>query len=462
MQAINPTMDSSRRRAWATLFLLFAVNLVNFYDRQVLGAVAEPLKRDWALSDEQIGWLGTAFTLLYAVVGVPLGRWADTGRRTWILARGVGLWSLLTAASGLAWSFWSLFVIRLGVGVGEATCAPAANSLLGDLFPSERRARAISIFMMGLPVGLALSFLVSGHIAQSWGWRQALVVAGLPGVMLGLLLLWTPEPIRGASEKPGSGTTHFHGSAILAVLRIPTVWWIIVSGALHNFNAYALSTFLSPLLQRYHGLSASQAGEINALTYGCGGLGILFGGWACDRRAKDRISGRLEVACGALLVFVPCLLLALGRPAGDYWGFALCFLPGCMLTYVYYAGVYATLLDIVEPALRGTAMAIYFFAMYLLGASLGPVVMGRLSDYLARRAALAQGSSIVTDADKAIGLHDSMYLVPVLAVLLVVVLFVASRSVTRDYENFQKRMETMAWSNGKPGEQVVAANGPER
>src|SRR5262249_17395791 len=123
----------------------------------------------------------------------------------------------------------------------------------------------------------------------------------------------------------------------------------------------------------------------------------------------------------------------LSRPAGDYWGFALCFLPGCMLTYVYYAGVYATLLDIVEPALRGTAMAIYFFAMYLLGASLGPVVMGRLSDYLARRAALAQGSSVWPEVDKAIGLHNSMFLVPALGVLLVVVLFAASRSVSRDY-----------------------------
>jgi predicted MFS family arabinose efflux permease len=427
------TMDHSRRRAWFTLLLLFGVNLVNFYDRQVLGAVAEPLKQDWGLSDEQIGWLGTAFTLLYAVAGVPFGRWADTSRRTWILAGGIGFWSVLTTASGLAWSFWSLFLIRLGVGVGEATCAPAANSLLGDLFPPERRARAVSIFMMGLPVGLALSFLFSGHIAQAWGWRRALMVAGLPGIVLGLLLLWTPEPVRGGSEKGKIDTAPLQGSAVLSVLRIPTAWWIIVSGALHNFNAYALSTFLSPLLQRYHGLSAPQAGEINALTYGCGGLGILLGGWACDRSARNRVGGRLEVACGALLVFVPCLLLALSRPAGDYWGFALCFLPGCMLTYVYYAGVYATLLDIVEPALRGTAMAIYFFAMYLLGASLGPVVMGRLSDYLARRAAMAQGSSIVTEADKAIGLHNSMYLVPALGVLLVVVLFAASRSVSRDY-----------------------------
>jgi MFS family permease len=446
-------MKDSRRLVRFTLFVLFGINLINFYDRQVLGAVAEPLKRDWNLSDEQLGWLGTAFTLLYAAVGVPLGRWADTGRRTWILAGGVGLWSLLTAASGLAWSFWSLFVVRLGVGIGEATCAPAANSLLGDLFPPQRRARAISVFMMGLPVGLALSFLVSGYVAQGWSWRHALIIAGPPGILLALMMLFVPEPVRGASEKQEIGTARRQGAAVLAVLRIPTVWWIILSGALHNFNAYALGAFISPLLQRYHGLSTEKAGQINALTYGCGALGILIGGWACDRVMRHRISGRLEVAMAAMLIFVPCLLLALGRPPGDYWGFALCFLPGCMLSYVYYAGVYATLQDIVEPALRGTAMAIYFFAMYLLGASMGPVVMGRLSDYLARRAAAAEGSLTLSVWNKATGLHDAMYLVTILGALLVLMLFAASRTVTRDYMNLQKWMETAA--TGPPSRQTV-------
>ena len=140
--------------------------------------------------------------------------------------------------------------------------------------------------------------------------------------------------------------------AFLRLLRIPTLWWIILSGALHNFNAYAVGTFLSPFLIRYHGVSVQRAGEVGALISGCGGLGILFGGWACDRMVRRRIGGRLEVAALALVVLVPCFFVALGRPAGDYWGFALCLLPGWMLSYVYYAGVYATLQDIVEPALR--------------------------------------------------------------------------------------------------------------
>ncbi len=382
-------MQTTRAKLAFTLCVLLGINTMNFFDRQVLGAVAEPLRKEWRLSDEDLGDLGTAFVLLYAVVGIPLGRWADVGPRARILACGAAFWSLLTAASGLAWSFWSLFALRLGVGVGEASCAPAANSLLGDLFPPQRRARAISVFMLGLPLGLGLSFIISGQIAERWGWRAALLVAGLPGLLLGLLALGIAEPRRGSAEQQAIGSARRRGSPVLLVLGLPTMWWIILSGALHNFNMYALGFFLAPFLQRYHGLSIAGAGWISGLVYGCGGLGILFGGWACDWMVRRRISGRLEVATLALLLFVPCLVLALQRPQGDYWSFAACLLPGCVLSYAYYSGVYATIQDIIEPGLRGTAMALYFFAMYLLGAALGPKTMGRISDTFARWEAAA-------------------------------------------------------------------------
>ncbi len=152
--------------------MLFAINLMNFFDRQILGAVGEQIRREWSLGDTALGALGTAFTLLYAFVGVPFGRLADRAARKYILAGGVFLWSLLTAASGLARNFWELFAVRLGVGVGEASCAPAAISLIGDLYRVEHRARATATFMMGLPIGLGLSFLVGSSVAQRWGWRR--------------------------------------------------------------------------------------------------------------------------------------------------------------------------------------------------------------------------------------------------------------------------------------------------
>ncbi len=431
-----------RRRLAYTLAVLLGINTMNFFDRQILGAVAEPIKKEWKLSDAQVGWLGTAFVLLYAVVGLPLGRWADVGRRKLILAGGVLVWSVMTALSGLAWNFWSLFAFRLGVGVGEASCAPTASSLLGDLFPSRQRARAVAVFMFGLPLGLGGGFLLGGLLAQHWGWRAALFVAGLPGLVLGVLALRIAEPPRGAAEARPTGDRRRPGAPLLCVLRIPTLGWLVLAGALHNFNMYALGTFLSPFLQRYHGLSTAEAGLVAGVVYGfSGGVGVLIGGWACDWMVRRREGGRLEVASLALLLFVPGVHFALQRPPGDVWGFALCLLPACMFSYVFYAGCYPTIQDVVEPALRGTAMAVYFFAMYLLGAALGPVLTGWASDAFARRAAAADGAASVGDVHKAIGLRDAMGLLPLLGALLVVVLVVASRTVGRDRERLQAWIE---------------------
>jgi len=161
--------------------VLFAINAMNFFDRQIIGAVTEPIRREWGLSDTELGVLATVFTLVYAVVGLPLGRLSDRAPRKTILAGGVFAWSLMTGLSGFARSFGQLVVARLGVGVGEATCSPAATSLLGDLYPTHRRARAMSVFMLGLPIGLGLSAGVGGWVAQTWGWRAAFFVAGVPG-----------------------------------------------------------------------------------------------------------------------------------------------------------------------------------------------------------------------------------------------------------------------------------------
>jgi len=213
---------------------------------------------------------------------------------------------------------------------------------------------------------------------------------------------------------------------------------------LHNFNMYALGGFLSPFLMRYHHMTLAGAGAISGLMYGCGGLGVFLGGWACDRVARRRISGRLEVTTIALLVFVPCLFLALSRPPGHYWEFTLCFLPGCLLSYAYYSGVYATVQDITEPASRGTAMAVYFFAFYLLGAAPGPYLLGMLSDFLAKRAATLEGILPPSAHAQAIGLHQAMYVMPILGIALVIVLFIGSRTVKSDYEKLQKWMATQA------------------
>jgi predicted MFS family arabinose efflux permease len=434
---VNP----SRKQARYTLVILFAINLLNFYDRHIFGALAEPIRREWSLSDSQIGWLATAFTLLYAVVGVPLGRLSDRWSRARLLSWGVAFWSILTAVSGIAWNYRTLFAARLGVGVGEATCAPAANSLIGDLFPASQRARALAFFMLGLPMGNFLGTYVSGFIAAGYGWRTAFYVAGIPGLALAVLAMWVLDPPRGASENSPSAGRAYEGSPYWTILRIPTLRLIIITGALFNFNMYALATFLPGFIHRYHSLGEKQASAIAALVFGLTGVpGLLLGGWAADRAVAVRAAGRLLLGFGATLIAAACMWLAFSQQPRHMTSFIVLMAMGCMIAYTYYASVYATIQEIVPPSLRGTAMALYFLAMYLLGGSFGPVLTGKLSDYFARNAMAAAGASVMNEQFRAAGLHTAMFAVPFCSAILAVVLVMSARTVAADMKSLQDWM----------------------
>ena len=293
--------------------------------------------------------------------------------------------------------------------------------------------------MLGLPLGLGLSFLVGGYVAQRWGWRPALFIAAGPGLLCALAALFMREPARGGVEVHGIGTRRRPGSPYRLLLSIPTLWWIIVSGALHNFNMYALGAFLGPFLMRYHGVSLAKAGLIAMSVYGLSGIfGLFVGGIAADALHRTRPNGRLVVATASVAVCAPLMFLSLLRPAGDVLAFALLMGSGIGVMYAYYATVYSTIQDIVEPALRGTAMALYFGAMYLAGASLGPLGTGMMSDYFTSQAASAAGimdhSIRALEPFRGDGLHAAMYVIPSLVSLLALVLFGASRTVGRDIE----------------------------
>src|SRR5262245_59361146 len=278
------------------LVVLFAINLMNFFDRQIIGGVGEGIRREWALSDTALGLLGTVFTLLYAVVGLPLGRLSDRMARRKILAAGVFVWSLLARLPGAARSFAQLILARLGVGVGEATCSPASTSLIGDLYPSTARSRAIAVWMLGLPLGLGLANGAGGWILQNWGWRNAFYVAAVPGLLCAAAAWWMHEPARGTLETHAVGERRRDGNPYVLVLSIPTMLWIIASGALHNFNMYALGAFVSPFLVRFHHVTFQQAGWIAAAVYGFSGIvGLTAGGALADRLYKTRVDGRLIV-----------------------------------------------------------------------------------------------------------------------------------------------------------------------
>jgi MFS family permease len=436
---------TKKQAAYYGLAVLFAINALNFFDRQIIGAVGEPIRVEFGLSDSALGALNTAFTLIYAFVGLPLGKLADKYSRKKILAVGVFFWSLMTAASGLARNFWQIFAMRLGVGVGEATCAPAATSLIGDYFPSDKRGKAMSIFMLGLPVGLALSFAVSGYVAQHYGWRTAFFVAGLPGLLCVLAVLFLREPERGASDAVETAPSNPESSGYLHILKKPTMIWLILSGALHNFNMYALGGFLTPYLMRHHGVDIATAGYYATVIYGIlVAPGLLLGGVIGDWAKSYRTDGALLVATAAILLSIPFFFFSIGVPAGMTITFAALIGTSVALMYFYYSIVYATIADITEPSSRGTAMALYFLAMYLLGASLGPYIIGLVSDYFTMQAAVEAGVKIIDEKSlqpfRAAGLRSAMYLVPILCTLLTIVLFAASRTVKNDIGKLRNRM----------------------
>jgi predicted MFS family arabinose efflux permease len=429
----NPAKPTSS--ASFALVILFAINLLNFFDRQLAGALAEPVRKEFMLSDTALGLLGTIFTLMYAIVGLPLGRIADKWYRTRLLAIGTGVWSLLTAASGLAQNYTQLFISRLGVGLGEATCAPAGQSLIGDLFPPQQRARAMGVFMLGLPAGISLAYFTAGALGAALGWRKVFLIACVPGLIFALLALRIPEPVRGALDaaRPGAGQDAAVTAPYAAVLRLPTMWWIILSGIFHNFNMYAINAFQTPFLQRFHEMSLREASNVSAVSVGAvGAVGLLAGGWLADRLSVKRRNGRLLLSACSMAIAAPSIYLALNQPKGSTAAFMMLMAVGTMTMFVYYATVYAAIQDVIAPRLRGTAVAIYFCAMYLLGASLGPLGMGMLSDHFAHRAMQQAGAPAMTEAFKAVGLHDAMYIIPVLAVLASLVLFAASRTVEND------------------------------
>jgi len=441
-------MSDQRRQAglWLSTLILFAINILNFYDRTVPAALVEPMRKEFGLNDTQIGLLTSAFIWFYAIVGLPLGLIADRWSRKKLLAWGVVVWTALTASTGLATTYAFLFFSRIGVGLGEAACAPTATSWLGDLFPANQRSRVLALFMMGVPIGGALGYFFGGPIAQAYGWRAAMVSAALPGLLLVPALLILREPERGASEPSDRTTFRRHEAlattSIWNILRIPTLWWIIASGALLNFCAYVFATFLPAFLTRVHGLSVANSGKAAGTLYLLGGVlgGVLSGrvGDYVVHRGKD---GRMLCAAVMALITVPLACIGILQPRGSLL-LATVFLG---LMYVslssYYGFVYSAIQDFVAPNQRASTMAIYFMAMYICGASFGPLLTGKLSDLLAHRAAAAAGSSVVTEVFRAVGLQRAMLVIPFLSVALAFVLYMGSRTIVADAERRQSITE---------------------
>ncbi|QND52246.1 MFS transporter [Phyllobacterium sp. 628] len=419
--------------AWRVLCLLFLANLFNFFDRAIPAILSEPIRHEWGLTDFQLGLVAAAFTVVYALAGLPLGRLADTGSRRKIMGWGLVVWSIFTGLNGMAWNFASYLAVRVGVGIGEAAYAPAASALIGDMFPSNRRSRALGLFMLGLPLGLILAFFTTGAMVRAFdSWRAPFFIAMVPGLVLATFIFFIKEPARGAAEESRVEQTPV-SQPVRKVLSIPTMWWLIVAGIAANFAAYSTNTFMVPVLQRYFGLPLEQAAITTGVIVGVTGLiGLTLGGWVADKMHQRSERGRLLFGAFGLAVAALATGHALTLGGTEIALFTAVFSFGWLLQYNYYTCVYPAIQDVVEPRLRATAVALFFAALYLLGGAFGPIVVGLLSDHFSTSAMLATGASEMTEEFKAAGLHSAMFLIPVSLLITAVAMLFAARTFSTD------------------------------
>ncbi len=363
-----------------TLAMLLLVYSFNFLDRQILSILAQPVQRDLGLDDGQMGMLGgLAFAALYSTLAIPLALVADRTSRTWVITISLGVWSAFTALCGMAQNFTQMFLFRLGVGVGEAGGVAPSYALIADTFPPERRARALAIYSLGIPLGAAGGVLLGGYIAQAVEWRIAFYTVGLAGIVIApffrLIVKDPPRPVATADRIPV-------GRVFGILAAKPSFWLLAFGAAAGSMCGYGVGFWLPSLMMRSFGLDLIQTGQFfGALLLSGGVAGILLGG-----SLGDRLGARNK--CWYALL--PALCYVLGTPlfiagvlsSGWVAAFALFLLPQA-LVYVWLGPVLTAVQHLVPAHMRATASACFLLINNLIGLGLGSWVVGQLSKGLA-------------------------------------------------------------------------------
>lgn len=399
-----PTRDqgpgfSNAYKGYALLILVI-IYTSNFIDRQIVGIVASQIKAEMHVSDLQIGLLtGLAFAVLYSILGVPIARLAERFHRVTIISVSLALWSAFTAACGLAQNFTQLFLMRIGVGIGEAGCSPAAQSLLSDYYAPRKRATALAIYSLGIPLGSLFGALLGGQLAQTYGWRMTFFIVGLPGIALAVLAQLTlKEPKRGGYDVPAV--------AAAAETKPPSLWTVFkrlfgkasfrhmaMGATLSSFAGYGIASFgVLFLIRGPFGLNLAEAGGAYGVVGGlAAAVGVFMGGVVTDWIGKRSVRAYAIVPGVGFLIAAPLYVLAFLQPT--LATMALFVIPPLILQYLYLGPTFAVTHNLVEPRMRASATALLFLPINLLGLGFGPPFVGWLSDFMANRAFATAGQS---------------------------------------------------------------------
>jgi len=426
---VNAESPSIQTRAslysYFIVCVLAVVYTFNFLDRQLMSILQESIRADLHLTDTELGMVtGLAFALVYTVFGIPIAWLADRTHRVRIVAAACAVWSVFSAACGLAVSFPTLALARLGVGLGEAGGSPPSYSVIADYFPPQRRGVGLAIYSLGVPLGTMIGSAAGAWIDKAYGWRMAFFAVGAPGVGLALLvLILVREPARGRFDAKAAGASvHAASLPLLQTIGLfftnRTLMLTALSSGLSAFCGYAMLNWSPSFLIRIRHMERGEIALYYSLLVGITGVIGTFGsGWLVDRlsRLSRRAYALVPMVC--FMISLPFFLLFVWAPT---WPLALCFLAApALLNNMYLAPALTVIQNAVAPAQRGTSSAILLFILNLIGLGGGPVFVGRMSDLFKP----AYGTA---------SLQIALYCLAPFYVLTILAHFAASRSIRRD------------------------------
>jgi MFS family permease len=377
-----PIVQAVTRGASRSLAVLCLASFLTTLDRIAFPVLVEPMRREFHLTDTVVGLLtGLTFAAMYVLASIPVARWADVGNRRRIIALSLGIWSLMTAACGLAQSTWQLFAARIGGGLGEAGSTAPAQSLIADYYPPQRRALAMSLFMFTAILGGIVGYLIIGFVADRLGWRQALFALGLPGLLTTFLISATVvEPRQGKDSQHGAQGRVSLIDAIRGLASKRSARHLILGFGIWGFAAYGIGPWLPTFYIRTHGLSMTQLGASLGMAGSGSAIGILLGGAFANRLLGKDLRWGVWLPAIAVASYVP-LIVGSFLVASTNLSFALFFVAALIAGTV--ASPLLTIMSgLVRPDVRAVTLALMGLMPVLIGSGLGPVAVGALSDYL--------------------------------------------------------------------------------